>query len=145
MKRRKTRNTGDGLTEVYRVPPQQVQAALAVLRRGGLSPVALDDPTPVMQYAARGTYQVRIAVPTEQVEQAGAVLRAWDEKSRASVDPLTSRFKRDVLLGLLIAVATAGLVQWATGSSESVWVWGFLTWIVATAIVGRLGRKGGKG
>ena len=55
-------------TVVYTVAPEGVSDVLKVLRRHGLHPAALDEPTATVYYASRWTYRVRIAVPAEEAE-----------------------------------------------------------------------------
>jgi hypothetical protein len=87
--------------------------ALHILHEAGCEPVPLDEPfaVPALPYVAP-TYEIRIAVPSDQVAAAGAALRAWAGENEAR----EARFRREMrgwLLKtagvLLVAFVIAGL------------------------------------
>lgn len=102
---------------VYRVTPgRSAEAAQAVLRRGGLHPRLLDDsnPDPTLQYAAKGTYRVRIAVPSDEVQRAVALLQGFEAQQTAGVSSALSALRRQVVWALGIAVVVTivlGLIR----------------------------------
>ena len=88
---------------------------MRLLRRHGLSARMLDrpNPDPIVRYAAKGTYRVRIAVPTEQADRAASILAERDARSTSTVADTSRLFLRQVLLAIAIASAvTCILISW---------------------------------
>ncbi len=113
---------------VYRAyPGAHLQRVLGVLRRHGLTPFVLDnpDPHPLMRYAAKGTYSIRVAVRDEEYETAAAAIRAWIEKDAPDVKRHARAFHRQLLMaaGFAGLVALAAWLGWGGGADV---VLGFL-------------------
>ncbi len=92
------------MTEVYKVHPENVGQVIKVLGRKGISAQRMDDSEPVLQYAAHGTYLIRVAVPTEQVGQAREILKEWEKSQKTAMTPQTHLLRDQFLLSTLIAV-----------------------------------------
>lgn len=129
---------------VYRVSAgEPVEEVSALLRSHGLSPVTLDSPNPdpFVQYAAKGTYRVRIAVPEPEVGRAVKILTVWEQRNAALVLSAARLFRRQVLIALvpasLLAVLFFVILRNADAAAFSI---ALLTFFVAatlgTVIVG---------
>lgn len=99
---------------VYRATSSRsAKEVCALLAKGGLHPRMLDDPdpNPIVLYAAKGTYSIRVAVAPDEVPRAGELLRAHEQRHAGGVSRAVSNFRRQLLLSLPIAaVATTLLV-----------------------------------
>ena len=83
-----------GYQVVYKAHPENVSAVVESLRSHRLHPLVLDQPGPIMQYAAKGTYTVRVAVPAEEAREAAVVLAELDKQAEATVEQFDRAIRR---------------------------------------------------
>ena len=112
---------------VYKVHSAAGQA-VDVLVRAGLHPQVLDRPGPILNYASRGTYRVRVVVPAEEAEQAEQVLSQWMRDAEPTVAELTGRFKRQLIQAAAVAGVTAVVLRLFCES------WGQVPWVVVGGV-----------
>jgi len=132
------------LTVVYKAQPESVSRVVSVLRKEGLNPVVMDNPSAVSLYAAKGTLRIRIAVPREEVKSARSVLRKWEDSREPKVRHMTGELRTQLFYSLLVTAGAAagfaalGILRLDTlGWLVPVWFASF----VLVANIKRISRK----
>ena len=97
-------HAGERLEVVHRAAPEVADEFVMRLQEAELDAIALDRPGVLVLLVTFGTYRVRIAVPSSQVERARAVMDEWDRAAAPRVRELTRSVRRQVFLAALPAV-----------------------------------------
>lgn len=96
---------------VYRAyPGRNLNHVVHLLRKNGLTPIVLDQPSPdeTLQYSSGYSYRVRVAVPEEQVPRALELLAEWESESSKALRGHLKPLRRQVLKSMLIGLPVAG-------------------------------------
>ena len=123
---------------------------IALLRGAGLHPETLDDLNPIVTHKSYGRHTVRVAVPSEEADEATGLIRDWESASAAG----TARHSRRFLIQLAWAVG-AGLLVGAAGflyaadwgtAAGAFFVAALITLIVISNVAARReAQQGGRG
>lgn len=113
------------LRVVYEAEVQWVKQARDTLRSAGIHAVIVDNPNPAIAQKAAFTMRYRVAVPAQDHRQAQEILAVSYLASKATVDELHSRLKRQALGVVFAPVVTVLAVRAITG--------GWPEWIVLPA------------
>ncbi|NQU75606.1 MAG: DUF2007 domain-containing protein [Planctomycetes bacterium] len=135
---------------IYKADASAAAEVLKILRRSGISAVQVDNANPIVLWASKGTYHVRIAVPEDQAPQARSVLADWERSCAPRADRLAKSFGRQAVIALVIAVVistahrllvdrTLDQIDWGGIALELLFLW-FVT-LAVLANLGRLTRK----
>jgi hypothetical protein len=105
----------------------------------------MDNPSAISLYAAKGTLQIRIAVPREEVKSARSVLRKWEERREPKVRNMTGELRTQLFYSLLVTAGVAagfaalGILRLDTlGWLVPVWFGAF----VVVANIKRISQRG---
>ena len=89
---------------VYKSSPENVNHVVNILRKNGIQPIILDDPSVIVLWTSKDTYRVRIAVPENQKIAALDVIAKESNLSKNRVKKLTHAVNFELLRALLVYI-----------------------------------------
>lgn len=127
---------------VYKSSPENVNHVVNILRKNGIDPIILDDPSVIVLWTSKDTYRVRIAVPENQKIAALDVIAKESNLSKNRVKELTHAVNLDLLKALLVYIFICFLFFLIGGEWEtSNFGWSFILTIVFLAILRVINEK----
>ena len=127
---------------VYKSSPENVNHVVNILRKNGIQPIILDDPSVIVLWTSKDTYRVRIAVPENQKIAALDVIAKESNLSKNRVKKLTHAVNLELLKALLVYIFICFLFFLIGGEWEtSNFGWSFILTIVFLAILRVINEK----
>ncbi len=126
---------------VYKAAPESLQMVMELMRKEGLNPTTLENPSnaAVLSGAGKATYLINVTVPREEATAAKSILRKWDETRQTEVEKTARRLLGSFLLTIPIVTLVAVLLLFLGNFSDFVALL-FVIWIVVFALAANMDR-----